>query len=84
MTTIFMNWADLKAKKTEEGMTFYYHDFDNRIQIYLIDDGNVFMIYLMSQEAIDDPNSVGGSQANLDDWTTNYLAGAIETEGVSE
>ena len=84
MANIYMSWSELLNKHTTEALEFYYHEFDHRIQIYLIDSGDTFIHYMPTQSALDDPNTVGGNQADLDDWENNHKSEATETQGVND
>lgn len=88
MTNVYMNWTQIKAKKTGEELIFYYHKESVRWQIYLLDGNDAFICYLPTQETLDNPafitDNKTGLQSDLNDFNDNFKSGATETEGAKD
>lgn len=84
-----MNWTQLKAKKTSEGLSLYYCYQDSyRVQIYLLDGADAYINYLATQKTLNSEGFVSdnktGLQNDLNDFNDNYKSSATETQGVKD
>ena len=88
MSNIYLSWSDLKEKHTGEGIEIKYAVISNKYQVYLIDGSDAFIAYIPTQIMLDDPNFISERktqlQSDLNDWLTNHIANAEETDGVSD